>query len=349
MTEREPDGEPPNQPGSPQPSDAWTEPYSGPPASYHPTTPLGPPGWQPGPPPGSPDWPPPSGGWDWAPSAGGWEPPKPPPGRRHGLVWALIAAAVVVIVAIALINVNRSHGNSTATGGGPSAQQTMTPPLVPGPTASAPSSGGSGGSGGSLVPRVSCPQIRDEESHLAYRCIDNYLQQSAPDGNLGIRISLNHLVEPNWVISEGSGNPASFASPPSGGTIRFTPGGRVSAARPIAVTRPVSTPTLDEVRQEVRRRAALALAVAYGDGPSATIAGERTRTFSGVTGYQLQIDITINPAFRAATKLKTTSERLWVVGVPTVAGVSIFMLSIPNARSDLWSKADATIGSITVI
>ena len=353
MTERESNG------GPPEPSAGWQPPPYGWQGGSHPeadpptgrvdpgpTTPFGSSAWSPGPPgsAGPPGW----------PSQGGWAPPQPPPPKRRGAVWIAIAGLAVVVLVVAIINVSRGHRNTASSGQQPTNQPTNPPtataPLQPAPSGSAPSGGNSGGSG-SLVPHVSCPLIRDEQSHLSYRCIDNYLQQSAPDGNLGLRIALNHEVEPNWVISEGSGNPASLSAPPSAGTVRFQPSMPSMPSGQVApdAVRPAVTPTLTDVQQEVQRRAALALSLAYGDNPGVKLAGARDRTFSGVTGYQVQLDITINPAWRAANHLKASSEKLWVVGVPTTAGVSIFMLSIPNARSDLWSKADATIGTITVI
>jgi hypothetical protein len=38
-----------------------------------------------------------------------------------------------------------------------------------------------------------------------------------------------------------------------------------------------------------------------------------------------------------------------VVGLPTKAGISIFMMSIPDRRTDLWPKADAIIGTLRII
>ena len=60
-------------------------------------------------------------------------------------------------------------------------------------------------------------------------------------------------------------------------------------------------------------------------------------------------EITINPAYRARRNLTARVERLWTVGVPTTAGVSIFMLSIPDNRADLWPKAEATIATVHVL
>ena len=96
------------------------------------------------------------------------------------------------------------------------------------------------------MPAVACPQIRDEQSRLGYRCIDNALRQDGPDINLGLRISLNQEVEPGWVISEGSGNPRSLASPPPNDTVVVRADERIAlhtnpAARPVrAVGRPRS-------------------------------------------------------------------------------------------------------------
>ena len=95
--------------------------------------------------------------------------------------------------------------------------------------------------------------------------------------------------------------------------------------------------------------AALAIAQAYGDSPTAATVEAKARDFGGATGYELQVLVTINPDYRVQRSLKVKSERLWVVGLPTAAGVSIFMLSIPDERQDLWPKAEATVGSIRVI
>jgi hypothetical protein len=285
---------------------------------------------------------------EWQNHPGWGQPQQPSPRRRTGL-WLTVALIAAVLLVVALLNATRNRGNDSAAVG----------PQLPLPATSAPNqpsqpnpgpSGGSGGSGATPVPAVSCPVIRDEESHISYRCVDNYLVQGLSDNYLGLRISLNHEVEPNWVISEGSGNPKSLATPPPNNTIDFRQGPPAApSAGPATTPSPAAVPTLAAVEQEVRRRTSLALEQAYGSSPTFTSLGERTRTFSGVTGFQLATNITINPAYRAARGLKATSERLWVVGIPTKAGVSIFMLSIPNARSDLWPKADATIGSITVI
>jgi hypothetical protein len=76
---------------------------------------------------------------------------------------------------------------------------------------------------------------------------------------------------------------------------------------------------------------------------------EHARSFSGVQGFELVTEITINPAYRARRHLTARTERLWTVGVPTTAGVSIFMLSIPDNRADLWPKAEATVGTLHVL
>ena len=180
---------------------------------------------------------------------------------------------------------------------------------------------------------MSCPLIVDDESHLSYRCIDNYLVQDGSDTLLGLRISLDHEVEPGWVISEGSGNPKSIITPPNN-SVGF---------------RQAPAPSSQDVIDEVHRRTNIALQQAYGDNPGATTLSARSRTFSGVTGYVLLTEVTINPSYRAARNLKAKTERLWVVGLPTKAGISIFMMSVPDERSDLWPKADATIATIAVI
>lgn len=285
----------------------------------------------------------PSGQWYPPPVSGGWGAPVPPPKRSFKAIWLTVAAIAIVLLVVALVNVTRKS-SGTAAGGG------LLPTPAPTAGASSPStqqsppggSGSGGGSAGGSLPGdvVTCPQIRDAESHLTYRCIDNYLISDGVDNYLGLRISLNHEVEPNWVISEGSGNPKSLASPPPPNTVDFQ-----AAPSPGAS----AIPSLDAVTAEVQRRAGLALAQAYGDNPSAVVLEQRQRTFSGVTGFELLTEVTMNPAYRAARNLKAKTERLWVVGVPTSAGVSIFMMSIPDERKDLWPKAEATVGTIQVI
>ncbi|MCW2524066.1 MAG: hypothetical protein JWO63_2401 [Frankiales bacterium] len=293
---------------------------------------------------------PPAGGGGWQPP--GWSAPPPPKNRRpRGWLWG-VAAVVVVVLVLALVGVVRGHSSSskdtTLPAPGPSSSS------LPGPSASAqPPNSGSGGSGGSAVPVVSCPNIRDEQSHLSYSCIENDLVQGESDTLLGLRISLDKETEPGWVISEGSGNPASVVSPSTGANVRFNSGPATAAtAVPVATpsTSPSATPpTAAEVQNEVQQRAELAVSQAYGDSPTAAIAESKSRDFGGVTGYELQLNITINPTYRAEMGLTVKTERLWVVGVPTAAGASIFMLSIPDDRSDLWPKAEATVGTIRVI
>lgn len=259
-------------------------------------------------------------------------PPLPPPaGSRRGLAWTAGAVVLVLLVLVALIN---SHRNRNSTG-------PLSDRLAPAPSA-LPSSSGSPPAGGQSqpLPLVSCPQIRDEQSRLGYRCIDDRLMQDTSDTYLGLRISLNQEVEPGWVLSEGSGNPQSLASPPSNDAVGFRQA-TLPAGAPL--------PSAGQVRDEVRRRTELALAQAYGDNPSSRGLAEHVRSFGGVLGYEQVTEITINPAYRASRGLATRTERLWTVGLPTTAGVSIFMLSIPDRRAELWPKAEATVGTVHVL
>jgi hypothetical protein len=243
---------------------------------------------------------------------------------------------LVLVLVVALVNGQRNR-DSAARQAADQVQQ-----LTPAPS-TAPSGSGPGGGQAELLPVVACPEIRDEQSRLGYRCIDNALRQDSSDTNLGLRITLNQEVEPGWLISEGSGNPRSLASPPSNDTVglRQSRQGRQAAGPAL--------PTADQVRDEVRRRAGLALGLAYGDNPSGRVMAEHTRSFGGVQGFELVTEITINPAYRASRKLTARIERLWTVGLPTTAGVSIFMLSIPDNRADLWPKAEATVGTVHVL
>jgi hypothetical protein len=260
--------------------------------------------------------------------------------RQRGLVVGVAAAVVVVLLVVALVNLTR---HSTTQAGG-SSIPTSAFSLSPAPTGPAPGQNG-GGQGAAPLPSESCPLIRDEESHLAYRCIDNYLVQDASDTYLGIRIAMNHEVEPGWIISEGSGNPHSLATPaPSGVAFEQGP----VAATPAPSSAP-ALPSFDQVRAEVLRRTGLALVQAYGTNPSPATLSSGPRQVAGTQGYEMVTEVSIDPAFRAAQSLKVKKERLWVVGVPTAAGVSIFMMSIPDERSDLWPKAEATIDTIRLI
>lgn len=270
--------------------------------------------------------------------------PPPPTGPRRSVTALVVAAVLVLVVAVALVNGHRTRAARQAAdrrspaSSAPPSPSTANPPDQLDP-----------------VPRVACPQIRDEESRLAYRCIDDRLLQDDPDIYLGLRIALDREVETDWVISEGSGNPRSLAQPPTDTeVVRAGPkaGSEVGSKAGLrANPRPLgpSVPSADRVRDEVRRRAALALARAYGDNPSGKVLDARTRSFAGVPGYEVLTEITINPAYRESRHLGVRVERLWVVGLPTTAGVSIFMLSIPDARKDLWPKAEATIATLRVL
>jgi hypothetical protein len=257
------------------------------------------------------------------------------PVRRVG--WALLAVAVLVIGIAVVVNRARVTRPVAAPSASPSA-----PSSAPG-SAGAPS--GSNGPapstpGGSNGPApsgqaVRCPQIRDTRTHLSYRCITDTLIQVDGDLELGLRISLQQLVEPNWVIGEGSGD-ADAGLPPDAALVGY----RATAAAP-------ATP--DEVRAKVLARAAAAVDAGYGPSPGSRILSGERRDFGGVSGYELLTEITMNAAFRKQSSLKALHERLWVVGLPTPAGVGIFMLTIPDDRADLWPQAEATVGSVRVI
>ncbi|MDQ1740043.1 MAG: hypothetical protein QOE53_1695 [Pseudonocardiales bacterium] len=265
------------------------------------------------------------------------QPPQPGPAeRRRGA--ALVAAAVVLVLVlgVALVNGRRNRDSAARQAADRVQQQTTAAPTTPSPGAPFGPDGGQA----EQLPVVACPEIRDEQSRLGYRCIDDGLQQDDSDVYLGLRISLNQEVEPGWVISEGSGNPRSLASPPSNDTVGFRQSR--NAAGP-------ALPSAAQVRAEVRRRALLAVARGYGDNPSSKVLTQHTRSFRGGEGFELLTEITINPAYRAHRKLTARIERLWTVGLPTTAGVSIFMLSIPDNRADLWSKAEATVGTVHVL
>jgi hypothetical protein len=241
-----------------------------------------------------------------------------------------IAVVLALVVVVALVNGHRNRGSAD-------------PQVLnrPGPSALPTAPTGPNGGQADPLPLVSCPEIRDEQSRLGYRCIDNALRQDAPDSLLGLRISLNSEVETGWVLSEGSGNPRSVVSPPSGTVVV----GWRQSPQPAGP----ALPTAAQVRDEVRRRTSLAVQRGYGDLPSSRTMTEQVATFGGTAGYQLVTEITINPAYRAKANLATRTERLWVVGLPTTAGVSIFMLSIPDRRADLWPKAAATVATVHVL
>jgi hypothetical protein len=267
------------------------------------------------------------------------QPPPPGPaevrGRRGAAVLATAVLLALVLV-VALVNGHRNRDSAARRIADRLQQLTPAPSTGPTPGRSLPNGGQ-----GEQLPIVACPQIRDEESRLEYRCIDNGLQQDGSDPLLGLRISLNQEVEPNWVVSEGSGNPRSLASPPSNDTVGYRQNRNTTGGSAV--------PTDQQVRDEVRRRTGLALQHGYGDNPASATMAAHARTFSGVQGFELVTEITINPAYRARRNLTARTERLWTVGVPTAAGVSIFMLSIPNNRADLWPKAEATVGTVHVL
>jgi hypothetical protein len=264
------------------------------------------------------------------------------PGRR-GLILGLAVAGVIVLVVAA---VNASRRNKDATTGStalPSFSFSFSLP-TPSPDSSEGSGGGLFGQdpNGSLIPSVFCPVVRDEKSHLAYRCIDDKMTQGPSDNYLGLRISLDSEVEPGWVISEGSGNPDSIVASPSDPT-------DVALVVPAAPTPgPTSAQDIQKVVQDRLKRA---LRMAYGDNPSSKVLSEGARKIDGVDGWELNVEITMNPKYRSerVPPLKTNKERLWIVGVPTKAGVSIFMLSIPDLRKELWPKAEDTIDTIKII
>ncbi len=269
-----------------------------------------------------------------------------PKASRRVLGWSVAGFLVLVLVVVAVLNqhragrANRALSNLAAPSTG----------LTQAPNQSQDPNQGNGSSPGQLLPAVACPQIRDEQSHLGYTCIDNYLQQDGMDTNLGLRIALNHEVEPGWVISEGSGNPTSIVQSP--GVVvdyRTGTGQTVDYRTNNGTTGGGSQPTSVDVRNEVQRRTGLALQHAYGDNPSARTLSAGQRLLSGVQGYELVTEITIDPAYRQAQGLQVRTERLWVVGLPTPYGVSIFIMSIPDERSDLWPKAESTVGTIHLI
>jgi len=194
---------------------------------------------------------------------------------------------------------------------------------------------------------VACPKIRDEQAHLAYTCIDKDLQQAGSDTNLGIRIVLNREVEPGWVISEGSGDPTSAVQLSGSVVVDYR---RTNGYHAIdGTTGGGSQPTSVDVRNEVQWRTLQALQRAYGDNPTARTLSALQRKLSCTEGYELVTEITIDPDYRLANGLRVRTERLWVVGLPTPSGVSIFMMSIPDDRSDLWSKAESVVGTVHLI
>jgi hypothetical protein len=243
------------------------------------------------------------------------------------------AAVLALVMVVALVNSQRNRNSAAQSER--SGQVSQLPSVQPTPDSSEPGGGLTEG-----LPLVRCPQIRDEQSRLTYRCIDNALQQDNSDTALGLRISLNLEVEPGWVVSQGSGSPLSEIRPPSTTVVAFEQARRAAAP---------ALPSADQVRDEVLRRTELALERAYGDNPTSRRLAARSRSFGGALGYQVVTEITINPAYRARRSLSTRTERLWTVGVPTTAGVSIFMLSIPDNRADLWGKAEATVATVRVL
>ena len=255
------------------------------------------------------------------------QPPAGPPGQNRRNAFIIGGAAVLaLILLVALINGFRTRGSSEPS------------PIIAGPLPTVaptrPRSSPPNGGIDPTLPVVTCPNVVDDQSHLAYTCIDNSLMQSpSSDSLLGLRIELNLEVEPGWIISEGSGNPLSVVAPSNAAVIGFR----------------AALPTRAQVTAEVKRRTSSAVSRAYGDNPASKVLSERALTVSGAVGHELVTEITINAAYRASRMLATKTERLWVVGVPTKAGISIFMMSIPDRRKDLWPKADAIIGTLRII
>lgn len=275
-----------------------------------------------------------------APGSGPYQPPGGGGGsRRRAIGWTVAILVALLVVTVAVVNQRRADragspgGERLGLGGLQSSS--------PAPGRGSSPAPGLGGSGPGAIALVACPQIRDEQSHLGYTCIDNYLRQDGADTYLGLRITLNHEVEPNWVISEGSGDPTSIVAPQDTTVVgyRTNHGGSAGGAQPGPA----------DVQKEVERRTVQALQKAYGDNPSARTLAGRVRQLSGVPGYELTTEITINAAYRLAQGLQVRTERLWVVGLPTPSGVSIFMMSIPDERSDLWPKAEAVVGTVHLI
>jgi hypothetical protein len=283
---------------------------------------------------------PPGGDGQYRPAGGDgqYRPAADDTARRRAIGWT---AAILVVLLVAMVAVLNQHRTRQAASSDQVVPGVPNGSPQPGPDRSGQGNPGQGSPGQGGIAAVACPQIRDEQSHLGYTCIDNYLRQDGADIFLGLRIALNHEVEPNWVISEGSGDPTSIVQQPDTTVIgyRANHGGSSGGSEATSV----------DVQREVQRRTALALKQAYGDSPTARTLSGRSRMLSGVQGYELATEITINPAYRQAQGLQVRTERLWVVGLPTVAGVGIFMMSIPDDRSDLWPKAEAVVGTVHLI
>lgn len=350
------------EPPAGDPGSSSGQPYQGPPptAPYQPYYAPPPSGPQPWSEPQQQPWSGPQQPWvdtanTWAETQQPWAsapapPPIPPgtrPNRRGVMIGAGIVALVVVIAAV--VNLSRRE-KSNGSGDTPFVIPTYTSlSPFPFPSGSLPNDGGLFGRDpdGTLIPAVFCPIVRDDKSHLSYRCIDDSLVQDGSDNFLGLRISLNRLVETDWVVSEGSGNPETIVKDSSQPTTVAFP--RVPMAPPSSS--PTGAPGASDIRSVVEDRARRSLERAYGDNPTSKVLSQGPREVDGVTGYELNLEITMNPLYRAHRNppLKTKTERLWIVGVPTKAGVSIFMLSIPDLRKDLWPKAEDTIDTINII
>ena len=276
------------------------------------------------------------GQWQYQPAADWQYPPAGHAARRRTIGWIAAVLVLLLVGTVAVLNQHRTRQ--------PASSGQLIPNGSTGQGQTGPGQGGQGqgqGSQGQAIPVQACPQIRDEQSHLAYTCIDNDLTQNGEDIYLGLRIELNLEVEPGWLISEGSGDPTSIVQqqPTTVIDYRTNHGGMSGGSQATSV----------DVQRDVQSRTALALQRAYGDNPTARTLAGHTRTLSGTQGYELVTEITINPAYRQARGLQVRTERLWVVGLPTVSGVSIFMMSIPDDRSDLWPKAEAVVGTVHLI
>jgi hypothetical protein len=240
---------------------------------------------------------------------------------HHSASPAVLTPTATASTSITAPGTSTPSSTGSPSTGSPSTGSSSTVPS----TSSTPPRGSASRTPGAAA-KIACPHIVDSGSRLTYDCIDDSLVLGAADSSLGLQVVLSKEVEPNWVLTEGSGNSAAVLTKP--GTL-------------VAVTSAT-------VQATVQKRTRDAIAEGYGDNPSSKQLSAAPITLAGVTGYELVSEITIDPTYRAANDLTVRTERLWVLGVPVGDTVSVFVMSVPDDRSDLWPKAQAIVAGVRV-
>lgn len=88
----------------------------------------------------------------------------------------------------------------------------------------------------------------------------------------------------------------------------------------------------------------------YGTSPRVTTVDATKATINGVDGFVLESRFVLSRAYRAAKHEKVKIEKSWTVAIKVGRDdYSLWYVSIPDLRSDLWSRVHDTIASIHVI